>query len=77
MASGLRCPRQPSSATGRTPVIFVVNLVLIGIGEEAGWTAFAAPLLLRRHGLLGAWAILAALRILWHLPLMLTGSPAG
>jgi len=56
------------------PVIFLVNLVLVGIGEEAGWTAFAAPLLLRRHGLLGAWAILAALRILWHLPLMLTGN---
>ena len=55
------------------PVIFVVNLVFIGIGEEAGWTAFAAPLLLHRHGLLRAWAILAALRILWHLPLMLTG----
>jgi len=56
------------------PVIFVVNLVFIGIGEEAGWTAFAAPLLLRRQGLLGAWAILAAVRILWHLPLMLTGN---
>ena len=55
------------------PVVFVVNLVLVGIGEEAGWIAFAAPLLLRRHGLLGAWAILAAVRILWHLPLMLTG----
>ena len=56
------------------PVIFVVNLVLIGIGEEAGWTAFAAPLLLHRHGMLRTWAILAALRIVWHLPLMLTGS---
>jgi membrane protease YdiL (CAAX protease family) len=56
------------------PVIFAVNLVFIGIGEEAGWTAFAAPLLLRRHSLLGAWAILAGLRILWHLPLMLTGN---
>ena len=55
------------------PVIFIVNLVFIGIGEEAGWTAFAAPLLLHRHDLLRTWAILAALRILWHLPLMLTG----
>ena len=48
-------------------------LVMVGIGEEAGWTAFAAPLLLRRHGLLGAWAGLSAVRILWHLPLMLNG----
>jgi membrane protease YdiL (CAAX protease family) len=52
---------------------FVVLLVLVGIGEEAGWTAFAAPLLLRRHGFFGAWAILSGVRILWHLPLMLTG----
>jgi membrane protease YdiL (CAAX protease family) len=55
------------------PVAFVVMLVMVGIGEEAGWTAFAAPLLLRRHGLLGAWAILSCVRILWHLPLMLNG----
>ena len=48
-------------------------LVLVGIGEEAGWTAFAAPVLLRRFGLLGAFGVLAPLRILWHLPLVLTG----
>jgi membrane protease YdiL (CAAX protease family) len=55
------------------PLTFVVVLVVIGIGEEAGWMAFAAPLLLRRHGLLGAWAILSAIRICWHLPLMING----
>jgi membrane protease YdiL (CAAX protease family) len=55
------------------PVAFVVMLVMVGIGEEAGWTAFAAPLLLRRHGMLGAWAVLSCVRILWHLPLMLNG----
>ena len=55
------------------PVTFVVMLVMVGIGEEAGWTAFAAPLLLRRSGLLGAWV--GALRHPdpWHLPLMLNG----
>jgi CAAX protease family protein len=52
---------------------FVIMLVMVGIGEEAGWTAFAAPLLLRRQGLWLTWAALASLRILWHLPLMLTG----
>ena len=51
----------------------MVLLVLIGIGEEAGWMAFAAPLLLRRHGMFGTWAILSAVRILWHLPLMVSG----
>ncbi len=55
------------------PVVFVIMLLMVGIGEEAGWTAFAAPLLLRRHGLLGAWAVLAAVRTFWHLPLMLSG----
>ena len=48
-------------------------LVMVGIGEEAGWTAFAAPLLLRRHGIFGAWVVLSVVRILWHLPLMLNG----
>ncbi|MEV0802137.1 CPBP family glutamic-type intramembrane protease [Kribbella sp. NPDC050281] len=51
----------------------VVLVVLIGIGEEAGWMAFAAPILLRRHGFLAAWALAAGMRILWHLPLMITG----
>ncbi len=55
------------------PVTFLVMLVMVGLGEEAGWTAFAAPILLRRHGLWGAFAVLAPLRIFWHLPLMITG----
>jgi membrane protease YdiL (CAAX protease family) len=55
------------------PVTFVVMLVMVGIGEEAGWTAFALPLMLRKHGVLGAWAAVSAVRILWHLPLMLNG----
>jgi membrane protease YdiL (CAAX protease family) len=55
------------------PGFFVIMLVMVGIGEEAGWTAFAGPVLLRRHGLFGAWAVLATVRILWHLPLLLSG----
>ena len=55
------------------PVTFLAMLVFVGLGEEAGWSAFAAPVLLRRFGLLGAFGVLAPLRILWHLPLMLTG----
>lgn len=52
---------------------FAVMLVLVGVGEEAGWSAYAAPVLLRRYGLLGAWAVLGSLRTVWHLPLMLDG----
>lgn len=55
------------------PATFIIMLVMVGVGEEAGWTAFAAPLLLRRHGIYGAWLILSAVRIFWHLPLMING----
>jgi len=58
----------------QVPLDFLVMLVLVGIGEEAGWTAFAAPILLRRHSLLLAWILAAGIRIFWHLPMMLTGS---
>ena len=55
------------------PVGFLVMFVLVGIGEEWGWTGFALPELQA----LGPWAqqvgILAVLRTLWHLPLLLTG----
>jgi membrane protease YdiL (CAAX protease family) len=60
-------------AWSEVPVNFLIMLVAVGLGEEAGWTAFAAPILLRRHGLWGAFAILASLRIFWHLPLMIAG----
>lgn len=55
------------------PGSIVVFLVLVGIGEEAGWMAFAAPILLRRHGMLVAWVLASAMRIFWHLPLMING----
>ncbi len=55
------------------PVTFLVMLVFVGYGEEAGWIAFVAPVLLGRHGLFVAWVIAATMRTLWHLPLMLTG----
>jgi hypothetical protein len=54
------------------PGVFVIYLLLVGIGEEVGWTAFAAPLL-RRHTFINAWLILAAIRVFWHLPLMISG----
>ncbi len=53
--------------------IFVVLLVLIGIGEEAGWIAFMAPVLLRRHSMVTAWGIASLVRIVWHIPVMISG----
>ena len=55
------------------PGTFVFFLIFVGIGEEAGWTAFAAPLLLQRKTFCQAWLILSAIRVLWHVPLMLSG----
>ncbi len=61
------------SAWPEIPVTFLLMLFAIGLGEEAGWTAFAAPILLRRYGLWGAFGVLASLRTFWHLPLMISG----
>jgi hypothetical protein len=51
---------------------FVIMLVMVGIGEEAGWSAFAAPLLAHRS-FFARWVVLSAIRIGWHLPLMVSG----
>jgi len=55
------------------PGTFIFILIFIGIGEEAGWTAFAAPMLLRRNSFMKTWLILSAIRVFWHIPLMLSG----
>ena len=55
------------------PGTFFAFLILVGIGEEAGWTAFAAPMLLRHNTFMKAWLILSAIRVLWHVPLMISG----
>jgi membrane protease YdiL (CAAX protease family) len=47
--------------------------LMIGIGEEAGWTAFASPRLLARYRFLIAFAIIATIRVIWHIPLMVNG----
>jgi len=55
------------------PGTFAFILIFIGVGEEAGWTAFAAPILLRRNSFIKTWGILATIRVIWHLPLMISG----
>jgi CAAX protease family protein len=73
---GFGAPLPTSSQLANWPEIFAnlaIMLVMVGLGEEAGWTAFAAPALMRRHSLIGAFAVLAPMRIFWHVPLLLTG----
>lgn len=56
---------------------FVIMFVLVGIGEEAGWTAFMAPELLKTRNSLVAGAILSIVRVGWHIPLiMAVGGPS-
>lgn len=72
LGAPLPAPSQLAAWTD-IPGNFVAILILIGIGEEAGWMAFAASRLQRRHPFITTWLILSAMRVLWHLPLMLNG----
>lgn len=63
-----------------TPFIMWPIMILFGgMLEEPGWTAYALPNLLdrfkaARYGMLIATLIMAAIRIGWHVPLMLNGN---
>jgi membrane protease YdiL (CAAX protease family) len=73
---GLGAPLPTSAQLAGWPqvlVTFVTMLIFVGIGEESGWTAFAGSVLLRRHGVLLAVALASAMRIFWHLPMMISG----
>ncbi len=45
----------------------VVGLVFGGLFEELGWTGFAAPKLLERHGILHAGSLLGIMWGIWHI----------
>ncbi len=73
----LGAPRPTGTQLAGWPTLpgeLVGIFIAIGIGEEAGWTAFATPQLLARHRFATTFAIIAAIRVFWHLPLMLDGS---
>jgi membrane protease YdiL (CAAX protease family) len=55
------------------PFVFLGMLLFVGLGEEIGWTAFAAPRALNGRHFLVAAAILIGVRSLWHLPVLMTG----
>jgi membrane protease YdiL (CAAX protease family) len=63
-----------------TPFIIWPIMILVGgMLEEPGWTGYALPKLLDRfkalrYGTLIATLIMAAIRIGWHVPLMLNGN---
>ncbi len=52
---------------------FLLQLTLIGVGEELGWRGWLLPHLLRRWTRLKATGLLALVWGLWHTPLLLSG----
>ena len=70
---GAPLPTGEQLENGSRPLLaFLFMLVYVGLGEELGWT-FAACTLLRRHRCLTAYLLMTAMRISWHLPIMLSG----
>ena len=59
--------------------LFIVFVIIAGIGEELGWTGYLTPRLQARYSALTASLIRAVLVCFWHLPLFIyssLGSPS-
>ena len=59
--------------------LFIVFVIVAGIGEELGWTGFLTPRLQTRYSALTVSLIRAVLVCIWHLPLFIyssLGSPS-
>jgi hypothetical protein len=70
---GASLPTGEQLGNGSRPLLaFLFMLFYVGVGEEVGWT-FAACTLLRRHRFSTAYLLMTAIRVFWHVPLMLTG----
>jgi len=53
---------------------FLLIFFTISLGEEPGFRGFALPRLMQGRSALAASLILGVLHVLWHLPLLITGS---
>ena len=49
--------------------VWLMFIVVNGLGEEIGWRGYAFPMLRRRHGTLAASLLLVPIWAGWHLPL--------
>ncbi|MFW5643692.1 MAG: type II CAAX prenyl endopeptidase Rce1 family protein [Alkalispirochaeta sp.] len=54
------------------PVIFVYSTLIGGGQEEIGWRGVAQPLIGNRYGLFISGAVVGAVWVLWHLPLLIS-----
>lgn len=64
-------PTSPSGAPplGLIPYAILIFLVGGGLGEEIGWRGYALDRIQEKHTALNAGLLLAAIWIVWHLPL--------
>ena len=54
-------------------VHLVLQILIIGLGEELGWRGWLLPTLTARYGLARATALTALIWYFWHLPILLGG----
>ena len=54
--------------------MFLVSVLISGLGEELGWRGYALPRLQRRNGPLAASVIVGVLWAVWHLPVLYSAS---
>jgi len=67
-----------AGAIGRAWPLLLIHLVLqiliVGLGEELGWRGWLLPTLAARIGLARATALTALIWYLWHMPILLGGA---
>ena len=74
LALGASAPtRGPFGYLALFPEKFLQVMLVIALGEETGFRGYALPKLMEKHSPLVATLLLAAMRVLWHVPLFLTG----
>ena len=54
-------------------VHLVLQILIVGLGEELGWRGWLLPTLTARYGLARATALTALIKYFWHLPILLGG----
>jgi membrane protease YdiL (CAAX protease family) len=76
VAAGLPVEKLLDVLTTRAPLLFghvLIQVTVIGVGEELGWRGWLLPTLSTRRTFLGATALTGLAWALWHLPLFFSG----
>jgi membrane protease YdiL (CAAX protease family) len=74
--AGLPIDNWVDGVTTRAPLLFahvLIQVTVIGVGEELGWRGWLLPTLSARRSFLAATALTGLAWALWHLPLLFSG----